>query len=100
MAPLYISKDHASHGLLRRAAGGSAGRASPWRRNTASPSWAATPWRAHSTPAFANSRADLFQGPPMVIVPKERDDILLLDREKAAPLPPLQPHDGDDGGAP
>ena len=31
---------------------------------------------------FANSRADLFQGAPMVIVPKERDDILLLDRVK------------------
>lgn len=31
---------------------------------------------------FANSKADLFQGAPMVIVPRNRDDILLLDRVK------------------
>lgn len=37
----------------------------------------------------------------MVIVPKERDDILLLDRVKKLLTPArLQPHDGDDGGAP
>ena len=31
---------------------------------------------------FANSKADLFQGAPMVVIPRERDDILLLDRVK------------------
>lgn len=31
---------------------------------------------------FANSKADLFQGAPMVIVPQNRDDIMLLDRVK------------------
>ena len=31
---------------------------------------------------FANSKADLFLGAPMVIVPRERDNILLLDRVK------------------
>ena len=31
---------------------------------------------------FANSKADLFEGAPMVIVPPRRDDILLLDRVK------------------
>ena len=31
---------------------------------------------------YANSKAEMFKGAPMVIVPKERDDILLLDRVK------------------
>lgn len=31
---------------------------------------------------FANSKTDLFQGAPMVIVPQNRDDIMLLDRVK------------------
>ena len=31
---------------------------------------------------YANSKADMFQGAPMVVVPRERDDILLLDRVK------------------
>ena len=31
---------------------------------------------------YANSKADMFEGAPMVVVPKERDDILLLDRVK------------------
>ena len=31
---------------------------------------------------YANSKADMFEGAPMVVVPRERDDILLLDRVK------------------
>ena len=31
---------------------------------------------------YANSKADMFEGAPMVGVPRERDDILLLDRVK------------------
>ncbi len=36
---------------------------------------------------FANSRADLFRGAPMVIVPRRYDDIQLLDRIQQALLP-------------
>ena len=31
---------------------------------------------------YANSKEDMFVGAPMVVVPRERDDILLLDRVK------------------
>lgn len=62
MAP-YISKDTLVMdccGVKRE----SAGWASPWRRSTASPLWAATPWRAPSTPALPTARPTCFRGRP------------------------------------
>ena len=50
---------------------------------------------------FANSKADLFQGAPMVVIPRERDDTPAAGPgEKAAHPRRLQPYDSDHGGAP
>ena len=46
------------------------------------------PHGGHPVSGFANSKADLFQGAPMVVIPRERDDILLLDRVKSCSPPP------------
>jgi len=49
--------------------------ASPLPRGTTGPSWAAIPWRARSTySGFAHSRATMFRGAPLVVVPPDMDD--------------------------
>lgn len=45
------------------------------------------PMAGNHLSGFANSRADLFHGAPMVIVPRRYDDIQLLDRIQQALLP-------------